>query len=121
MRRILPMVMALAIVGTVPVLGAEMTVTGELVDHACFVRSGPEGGAGESHEACAVACAQTGQPVALVTENGDVYLLAGQVTVDTNADLVPHMSHTVEVTGEVTDSDGVKTITTDAVKPIAAN
>ena len=46
MRRFLPMVMALAIVGTAPVLGAEMTVTGELVDHACFVRSGPEGGAG---------------------------------------------------------------------------
>ena len=35
--------------------------------------------------------------------------------------VVPHMSHTVEVTGEVTEADGVKTVTTDAVKHVAAN
>ena len=120
MRRLLGIVAAVAVVTAVPALADEMTLTGELVDHACFMRS-PEDGTGSSHTACAESCARSGQPVALVTEKGDVYMLAGQVAADNNAALVPHMSHTVEATGEITEADGVKTLTTDAVEHVSAN
>ena len=102
-------------------LGAEMTLTGELVDHACFVNHGPENGSGSSHVACAKHCAMTGMTVALVTAAGDVYVVAGRVTADNNASLLPHMSHMVEVTGEVSEASDVKTITTTAIKHISAN
>ena len=57
---------------------------------------GAENGSGAGHAACAKACAQKGQSVALVTESGDVYMLAGAVIADSNAALVAHMSHTVD-------------------------
>ena len=41
--------------------------------------------------------------------------MAGGVTDDNNAALVPHMSHIVEVTGEVTEVDGLKTLVADDV------
>ena len=102
-------------------LAAEMTLTGELVDHACYTKRGPEEGAGSEHAACAKDCAMKGMTVALVTSAGEVYMLAGGVTTDNNEALVPHMSHTVEVTGDVTEAGGVKTITTGAIKHISAN
>ncbi len=104
-----------------PALGSEVTVTGELVDHICFTRSGHDGGAGPDHAACAKSCAGNGQPVALVTDSGDIYRLAGTVAADNNAALVPHMSHTVEVTGELGEVDGIPTITADAVTHISAS
>ena len=118
MRRLILMVMALALAVAAPVLGQEITVTGELVDHACFMRSGDDG-RGIDHAACALACAQIGQPVGLVTEDGEVYVMAGAVTDDNNALLVPHMSHIVEVTGVVTEGNGITTLTTDEVTHIS--
>ena len=123
MRRLVFMVTAIAFLGiaAVPALAAEMTVTGELVDHACYTKRGAENGSGSGHAQCAKDCAMKGMPVALVTASGDVYMVAGSVTTDNNAALVPHMSHTVEVMGEVSEAGGVKTITTDAIKHISAN
>lgn len=121
MRRLVLMLTAAAVVAAVPALAAEMTVTGELVDHACYTKRGAEAGSGSGHAACAKDCAMKGMGVALVTAGGEVYMLAGSVTSDNNAALAPHMSHTVEVTGDVTESSGMKTITTDAVKHISAD
>ena len=121
MRRLILMVTAIAFAAAVPALAAEMTVTGELVDNACYTKRGAENGSGSGHAQCAKDCAMKGMPVALVTAGGDVYMVAGSVTTDNNAALAPHMSHTVEVTGEVSDAGGVKTITTDAIKHISAN
>ena len=118
MRRLVVMVMALALASATPLFGQEITVTGELVDHACFIRTGDDG-RGVDHAACAVACAQIGQPVGLVTEDGDVYVMAGAVTDDNNALLVPHMSHIVEVTGVVTEGNEVTTLTADEVTHIS--
>ena len=120
MRRLI-LVLAVMAVAAAPAAAAEMTVTGELVDHACYTKRGAEDGSGSGHAACAKKCAMGGQPVALVTADGEIYMLAGGVTADNNAALANHMSHTVEITGDVTESGGVKTITTDAVKHISAN
>ena len=121
MRRLILVLTAMAVVAAAPALAAEMTVTGELVDHACYTKRGAADGSGSGHAACAKDCAMKGMPVALVTADGEIYMVAGGVTADNNASLANHMSHTVEITGDVTESGGVKTITTDAVKHISAD
>ena len=65
---------------------------------------------------CATMCAKKGAAMALVTEDGKVYTLAGGLAADNNAKIIPHISHTVEVTGDVTEKDGKMTITSDSVK-----
>jgi hypothetical protein len=97
-------------------LAAPTTVTGILVDKACYTKdkantTNAHKGMGDT---CAQDCAKKGQQVALVTTTGDVYDVTGEVAADMNAKLVPHMSHTMALTGEVTDVKGVKTITVAA-------
>ena len=97
-------------------------ITGQLVDRSCYMMD--KTNTGIDHKmpkgdvtACAIACAKKGNAVALVTSKGEVYTVAGDMTKDSNAKLVPHMSHTVILTGEVTtDKDGNKTLTVTALK-----
>src|SRR5437773_9248891 len=94
-------------------IAAPVTVTGVLVDKACYTKDKANTKmehAGMS-ATCAADCAKKGQQVALVTPTGDVYDVKGEVAADMNAKLVPHMSHTMTLTGEVTDVKGVKSIT----------
>ena len=88
-------------------------VTGVLVDLACYSKdkantTNAHKGMGET---CAQACAKKGGTVALVTEKGDVYevMTMGSLAGENNAKLVPHMSHTVTLTGDVVDSKDKKT------------
>lgn len=79
------------------------TVTGTLVDLICFTHdkanhANAHKGMGET---CAESCARQGLPVAIVTTDGRVYQVVGDLTNDKNAKLVPHMAHTVEMTGDV--------------------
>jgi len=109
-------VAALVLGAGVFALAAPTTVTGVLVDKACYTKdkantTNAHKGMGDT---CAQDCAKKGQQVALVTSTGDVYDVKGEVAADMNAKLVPHMSHTMALTGEVTDVKGVKTITVPA-------
>jgi NAD(P)-dependent dehydrogenase (short-subunit alcohol dehydrogenase family) len=104
-----------------PLLAAE--VTGVLVDLACYTKdkantTNAHKGMGET---CAQACAKKGAPVALVTEKGEVYeiMTMGGLAGENNAKLVPHMSHTVTLTGDVTDAKGKKTIHATALKMVS--
>jgi hypothetical protein len=94
-------------------IAAPTTVTGILVDKACYTKD--KANTTNAHKGmdatCAVDCAKKGNQVALVTSTGDVYDVKGEVAAEMNAKLVPHMSHTMALTGEVTDVKGVKTIT----------
>ena len=48
-----------------------------------------------------------GSPVAFLTTDGKVYTVTGTYAAHNNQKLVPHMAHTVELTGDVvTDKDG---------------
>jgi hypothetical protein len=83
-------------------------ITGVLVDKACYTQdkantTNAHKGMGEN---CAQACAKKGGTVALVTEKGEVYdvMTMGGLAGENNAKLVPHMSHTVTLTGDVADS-----------------
>jgi len=88
------------------------TVKGELIDTAC----GKNTETGAALEACAKRCAGRGEPVAVYTADGGVYLVTGSYTAEKNAKLLEFMGKTVEVTGEVTkDKDGKMTIAADKV------
>ena len=94
-----------------PVFAKTETVKGELVDQSCYMKDKKNVGA--SHKECADTCARKGQPVAIVTADGKVYQVTGALAADRNAKLVPHMTHTVEITGDVTEKDGKMMIAAD--------
>ena len=98
-----------------PALAAE--VTGELVDQACYMKDKTNVGA--AHQECAVTCAKKGQTVALVTDTGEVYVVAGNMTKNNNARLVPHMSHKVVMVGSLGVQDGKKAIYASGLKPVS--
>lgn len=110
------MVAALVLGFSVSPFAAE--ITGVLVDKACYTKdkaniTNDHKGMGE---ACAQACAKKGGTVALVTEKGEVYdvMLMGALAGENNAKLVPHMAHTVTLTGDVVTSTDKKTQTIHA-------
>jgi len=105
-RCVLMLSVAMLIVGFArPALAAD--VTGVLVDKACYTKD--KANTGNAHkgmsETCAQDCAKKGNPVALVTSSGEVYdvMPMGDLAAANNAKLVPHMSHTVTLTGSVMD------------------
>jgi hypothetical protein len=54
-----------------------------------------------------------------VTDKGDVYDVTGELASNKNEKLVAHMSHTVTLTGEVTDAGGKKAIAATALKMVS--
>jgi hypothetical protein len=126
MRKI---VAGLAVAAFVVALGApafakEATVKGQIVDVSCYTMDKSNTGVdhkmpkGDTKD-CALACAKGGRPMALLTSDGKVYELTGGLAADKNAKIVPHVSHTVEVTGEVTEKDGKMMIAADSLKMIS--
>jgi hypothetical protein len=115
MKRIIALA-AIVLGSGVLTMAAPTTVTGVLVDKACYSKD--KANTTNDHKGmgatCAQDCAKKGNQVALVTTTGDVYDVKGELAADMNAKLVPHMSHTVALTGEVTDVKGAKSIATTA-------
>ena len=106
MKRVALMVAFVMGLGVAAASAAE--VTGVLVDKACYSKdkantTNAHKGMGET---CAQACAKKGSTVSLVTEKGEVYdvMTMGELAGESNAKLVPHMSHTVTLTGDIVDS-----------------
>lgn len=48
------------------------TITGEVVDVSCFLQLGKRG---EAHVACGQKCVRNGQPIGVLTDGGDLYLV----------------------------------------------
>jgi hypothetical protein len=126
MRKLFAGVIAAAFVvalGT-PAFAKTETVKGQIVDQACYKMD--KSNAGVDHKMpkgdtkdCAIGCAKAGRPMAILTADGKVYELAGGLAAEKNAKIVPHVGHTVEVTGDVMDHDGKMMITADALKMIS--
>lgn len=89
-----------------PVLASDLTVKGEVVDIACATKKG-DGGKGDAHAACAMACAKKGQPVGVLTRDA-IYEITGDYAARNNAKLLDFVAKQVTVTGEVTEKDGKK-------------
>jgi hypothetical protein len=102
---------------------ATQTITGRLIDQTCYKAN--KANAGLDHKmpedtpGCAVTCAKMGLPVALLTDDGKVYTVTGDLAGSNNAKLVPHMSHKVELTGDVTQKGGTLTIAATNLKMIS--
>ena len=102
-----------------PAFAADMTVKGQVVDQACYKKD--KANVTKDHGAvtdCATMCAKKGAAMAILTDDGKVYTIGGKLAADNNAMLIPHISHTVEVTGDVSEKDGKTTITADTLKMI---
>lgn len=107
-----------------PALAKTETITGQIVDMGCYKMDKSNTGVdhkmpkGDTKD-CAIGCAKAGQPMAILTADGKVYQLAGGLAADKNAKIVPHVGHTVEVTGDVMDHGGAMMITADSLKMIS--
>src|SRR5262245_27456592 len=105
---------ALVIALGAPAFAATETVKGQIVHQTCYTKD--KANTTNDHKMpqdvkdCATACAKKGAPLALLTSDGKLYQITGGLAADTNAKLIPHISHTVEVTGDVTEKDGKRMI-----------
>ena len=100
------------------------TVTGVLVDQACYLLN--QANVRQKHvmkngpvDNCATTCAKKGEPIAVVTPAGKLYVVIGQYTANKNRILVGYMTHTVAMTGDVsTAKDGSATISAISIKDV---
>ena len=83
--------------------GSTITVTGEVLDMACYLDHGAHG---DGHAACAGKCISSGLPVGLKSADGMVYLLIGEHK-PANAELAPYAAKTVTVKGKFVSRDGL--------------
>lgn len=97
-----------------PLEGKPVTVVGEIIDLSCYLQVGKHG---DKHRDCGQKCAKNGQPIGLLTEDGDVYTLIdeehnprrdGQTEFRTQA--IDHMAHVVKVHGTLSEVSGQKAI-----------
>jgi hypothetical protein len=107
-----------------PAFAKDMTVKGQIVDQSCYKADNSNTGVdhkmpkGDTKD-CAIGCAKAGRPMAILTSDGKVYELTGGLADNKNAKIIPHISHTVEVTGDVTEKDGKMLIAADSLKMIS--
>jgi hypothetical protein len=100
--------------GVAPLYAATATIKGQIVDQECYLEEKKV----EADSACAVSCAKEGKPLALLTADGKLYQITGGLAAKKNEKLIPHVLHTVEITGDVTNRDGKLSIAADAVKMV---
>jgi hypothetical protein len=101
-----------------PAFAKAETVTGKVVDLACLFLN--KDNTTKAHKgkgySCAQACAREGFAVGILTTSGKIYEVTGDLAANKNAKLVPHMSHTVTVTGDVSEKDGQIMISASELK-----
>ena len=87
----------------------ETTFVGRVVGLACYLGHGT---VGDSHRECALTCAKTGIPMAILDQSTQtLYLpLAKDHHEAANTELMPFVEKEVRVTGTVVEKDGMKAI-----------
>ena len=107
-----------------PAFAKTETVKGKIVDEACYKMD--KSNVGSDHKMpkgdtkdCAVGCAKAGRPMAVLTDDGKVYEISGGLAADKNAKIIPHIGHTVEITGDVMDHGDKTMITADTLKMVS--
>jgi len=92
-----------------------MTVSGEVLDMACYAASGASG---EGHKTCAAKCIKGGSPMGLLTSDGKVYLIVeNHDKKDAYAEAQKHAGEQITAKGTLSDKGGLPTIVVDEVKP----
>lgn len=83
--------------------GGNVTVTGEVLDMACYLDHGAHGA---KHASCANKCIASGLPVGLKSADGTVYLLIGEHK-PINEELASSGGKTITVQGKLVTRDGI--------------
>jgi hypothetical protein len=94
--------------------GRVTTLTGEIVDFSCYLEVGKHG---EKHRACGQKCFTNGQPIGLLTEDGNLYMLMEEEhdprrdgLTDFRKTATEHVAHIMEVTGTMSSHAGYKAL-----------
>jgi len=91
------------------------TITGEVLDMACYSASGASG---EGHKSCAASCIKGGSPMGLLTSDGKVYLIVeNHDKKDAYAEAQKHAGEKITAIGTLSDRGGLQAIIVDEVKP----
>ena len=80
-----------------------VTVTGEVLDMACYLDHGAHGA---KHAECARKCISSGLPVGIKSADGKTYLLIGD-HMPANEELAKHAAETITVKGKLVERDGI--------------
>lgn len=89
-----------------PENGGPITVTGEVLDMACYLDHGAHGA---GHADCATKCISNGLPVGLKATDGSTNLLIGE-HMPANEELAQYAAKTITVHGKFVERDGIKMI-----------
>jgi hypothetical protein len=94
--------------------GDKVTLKGEVVDLWCYLEGGDKGA---EHKKCAVECAKAGNPLALLTESGDLYVLMGIKDHQPGKDvLIDKVAENVTIEGTLVKKGGVQVVYVSSVK-----
>ena len=108
--------LAVGLAGVAAPVYAADTLTGEVVDMACYMAH-PETGHGPSHRKCADTCLKKGMPMGLLAADKQVYLLLeDHDNPKPYATLKDKAAETVTVEGEKVTQNGMQGIVVEAVK-----
>ncbi|HEY0781472.1 MAG TPA: hypothetical protein VGE98_03390 [Thermoanaerobaculia bacterium] len=99
-----------------PAAAKAASVTGEVIDSACYIKDGSKG---ESHRGCVQSCADAGVPLAILEDGTQkVVWLASKEDMDTpNKQLKPYAGRRVTVKGAWAERGGAKILLVDSVEP----
>jgi len=89
-----------------PSASGVVTVTGEVLDMACYIDHGAHG---EKHAGCAKGCIESGLPVGIKSGDGKVYLIIGEHK-PLNKELAQYAAKTITVKGKLVTRDGISMI-----------
>ncbi|MGI8952637.1 MAG: hypothetical protein ACR2FN_13765 [Chitinophagaceae bacterium] len=91
-----------------------MTLSGELVDMACYMSNGAHG---NGHKDCANMCIKGGSPMGILTSDGKVYLLVeNHDKQDAYTEAKKHAGEKITVSGTFAEKGGVQSLIVDEVK-----
>ena len=94
--------------------GDKVTVKGEVVDLWCYLEGGDRGA---DHKKCAISCAKAGNPIGLVTDKDEVYVLMGIKDHQPGKEIfIDKMAETVTVEGTLVKKGGTQVIYVSSVK-----
>ncbi len=94
--------------------GEEATIKGEVIDLWCYLEGGDHGA---EHKDCATMCAKTGNPIGILDDKGNIYVVMGFKEHQAGKELLADkMAEAVTVTGTVVKKGGVQVIYVKSVK-----
>ena len=94
--------------------GEEVTVKGEVIDLWCYLEGGDHGA---EHKDCATMCAKAGNPIGILDDKGNIYVVMGLKEHQAGKELLSaKMAETVTVNGTLVKKGGVQVIYVKSVK-----